>query len=112
MAPNIHTIVLDGDAFHTQSRTLFITGGAADRQTDAPAGAEYAVPGQPGVARQLAQSPPDPARGAAQPGKFGQLAITDDFAFRHLRERRVECRASDLRIVFDAVERVFHVRGS
>jgi hypothetical protein len=29
-----------------------------------------------------------------------------------LRERRVECRASDLRIVFDAVERVFHVRGS
>ena len=112
MAPNIHTIVLDGDAFHAQSRTLFITGGAADRQTDASAGAEYAVPGQLGVAGQLTQSPPDPARGTAQPGEFGQLSITDDFAFGHLRERRVECRASDLRIVFDAVERVFHVRGS
>ncbi len=112
MAPNIHTIVLDGDAFHAQARALFITGGGADRQADASAGTQYAVPGQSGVAGQLAQGAPDPARGAAQSGQFGQLSITDDFAFGHLRERRVERRASDLRIVFDAVERVFHVRGS
>ncbi len=112
MAPNIHTIVLDADAFHAQSGALFVAGGAADWQADASAGAEYAVPRQLGIVRQLAQGTADPARGAAESGEFGQLTITDDFAFGHLGKCRVECRASDVRIVFDTVERVFHVRGS
>jgi hypothetical protein len=45
MTLNINTIVLDTDALHAQSCALFVPGGTACGQAQAPAGTEYAVPG-------------------------------------------------------------------
>jgi hypothetical protein len=65
MALNIHTIVQDGDAFRTQSCALFVPEGCP-RQADPTAGTQHPVPGQAGVAGQLAEGPADPAGGAPQ----------------------------------------------
>lgn len=112
MALNIHTIVQDGDAFHAQTRALFIARGTAYWQADPTAGAENAVPGQFGVVGQLAERAADPAGGAPQPGEISQLTVADDFTSGHLRKGRVERRASDLRFAFASMDRVCHVRGS
>jgi hypothetical protein len=112
MALNINTIILDTDALHAQSRTLFVPGSTACGQAQAPAGTEHAVPGQFAVAGQLAQCPADPASGASQSRQFGELTITHDLAFGYLRECQVERRASDLRGTVGLFGWLDHVRSS
>jgi hypothetical protein len=96
MTLNINTIVQDADTFGAQARALLVPRGTAHWQTYPTAGTQHAVPGQPGISRELTEGSAHPAGRAAQTGQVRQFAVSHHAAFRHLRQGQVERRAAHL----------------
>lgn len=94
MARHIHTIFSHIHTLCAQSGPLFIARRRAQRQAQAPACAEYPVPGQAGIGWQLPEGAADPTCRSPKPGQLGELAIADDLAFRHLAKHRIQGRSS------------------